>query len=77
MDYLARLFEEPEAPLYWFTGAQIAQGLTYLVSTSASGENGWPYATEVPIAKRIACWIRSSLYSPSSSCPDALRTFPI
>ena len=24
--YLTCLFEEPEAPLYWFTDAQIAQG---------------------------------------------------
>jgi hypothetical protein len=53
--YLTRLFEEPEAPLYWFTDAQIAQGLTYLVSTSASGDNGWLYATEVPITNRIRC----------------------
>ena len=53
--YLTRLFEDPEAPLYWFTDAQIAQGLTYLVSTSASGDNGWLCATEVPIAERIRC----------------------
>ena len=53
--YLTRLFEEPEAPLYWFTDAQIAQGLTYLVSTSASGDNGWLYASEVPITERIRC----------------------
>jgi hypothetical protein len=53
--HLTRLFEEPVEPLYWFTDAQIAQGLTYLVSTSASGDNGWLYAFEVPIADRIRC----------------------
>jgi len=53
--YLARLFEEPEPPLFWFTDAQIAQGLTYLVSTSATGDKCWLYAPEVPIAERIRC----------------------
>ena len=53
--YLTRLFEEPEPPLYWFTDAQIAQGLTYLVSTSATGDKCWLYAPEVPIAERIRC----------------------
>src|SRR4051812_605767 len=53
--YLTRLFEGPEEPLYWFTDAQIAQGLTYLVSTSASGDNGWLYSTDVPVADRIHC----------------------
>jgi hypothetical protein len=53
--YLTRLFEEPKEPLYWFTDAQIAQGLTYLVSTSASGDNGWLYSIEVPITNRIRC----------------------
>jgi hypothetical protein len=53
--YLTRLFEGPEEPLYWFTDAQIAQGLMYLVSTSASGDNGWLYSTDVPIAERGRC----------------------
>ncbi len=38
VDYLTRLFEEPDQHLEWFTDAQIARGLTYLVSTSVSGE---------------------------------------
>ena len=53
--YLTHLFEEPEPPLYWFTDAQIAQGLTYLVSTSATGDKCWLYAPEVPITERIRC----------------------
>ena len=32
--------------------SQIAQGLTYLVSTSATGDNGWLYSTVAPIAER-------------------------
>jgi hypothetical protein len=55
VDYLARLFEEPDRHLEWFTDAQIAQGLTYLVSTSASGDNGWLYSTEAPTADRLHC----------------------
>ena len=53
--YFNRLFEEPEEPLRWFTDAQIAQGLTYLVSTSASGDNGWLYSTDVPLEERVRC----------------------
>ena len=55
IDYLTRLFAQPEAALEWFADSQIAQGLTYLLGTSASGDNGWFYATSVPIAKRVAC----------------------
>jgi hypothetical protein len=55
VDYLTRLFEEPDQHLEWFTDAQIAQGLTYLVSTSASGDNGWLYTREVPTADRLHC----------------------
>jgi hypothetical protein len=53
--YLTRLFEEPEQPLQWFTDAQIAQGLTYLVSTSASGDNRWLCSRDVPTNERIRC----------------------
>jgi hypothetical protein len=38
--YLTRLFEDPAQSLYWFSDDQNAQGLTYLVGTSASGDNG-------------------------------------
>ncbi len=55
MAYLTRLFEHPEPALHWYSDRQIAQGLTYLVSTSASGDNGWLYSTEVPIADRVRC----------------------
>lgn len=53
--YLTQLFECPEPVLQAFADRQIAQGLTYLVSTSASGDNGWLYSTEVPIEDRIRC----------------------
>jgi len=53
--YLTRLFEHPEPAPRWYSDSQIAQGLTYLVSTSASGDNGWIYSTEVPIAHRVRC----------------------
>jgi len=53
--YLTRLFEHPDPALRWFSDSQIAQGLTYLVSTSASGDNGWLYSTEVPIKDRVRC----------------------
>jgi hypothetical protein len=55
VDYLARLFERPDEHLRWFSDAQIAQGLTYLVSTSASGDSGWLYSTDVATANRLAC----------------------
>ena len=53
--YLTRLFEHPEPALRWYSDSQIAQGLTYLVSTSASGDNGWFYSTDVPIKDRVRC----------------------
>jgi hypothetical protein len=53
--YLTRLFEAPEPALRWFSDGQIAQGLTYLVDTSASGDNGWLSATSVPIEHRLRC----------------------
>jgi len=53
--YLTQLFEQPEPPLRWYSDSQIAQGLTYLVSTSATGDSGWLYSTDVPIADRVRC----------------------
>jgi hypothetical protein len=53
--YLTRLFDRPEPALHWYSDSQIAQGLTYLVSTSASGDNGWLYSTDVAIADRVRC----------------------
>ena len=50
---LTRLFEDPVPALEWFSDRQIAQGLTYLVNTMASGDNGWFYAPEVPLAARL------------------------
>lgn len=51
--YLRRLFENPEPALEAFADRQIAQGLTYLVNTMASGDSGWFYSTEVPVTERI------------------------
>jgi hypothetical protein len=53
--YLTRLFEDREGSLHWFSDDQIAQGLTYLVGTSASGDNGWLSAIEVPVEARVRC----------------------
>ena len=53
--YLTRLFEDSERTLCWFPDDQIAQGLTYLVGTSASGDNGWLSAMEVPVEARVRC----------------------
>ena len=53
--YLTRLFEDPEWTLCWFSDDQIAQGLTYLIGTSASGDNGWLSAMEVPVEARVRC----------------------
>ena len=55
VDYLTRLFEYPEDALHYFSDAQIAQGLTYLVSTSASGDSGWLYSRDVLADHRVRC----------------------
>jgi hypothetical protein len=53
--YLTRLYEDPEPALRWFSDNQIAQGLTYLLDMSASGDKGWFSSTEVPIESRVRC----------------------
>jgi hypothetical protein len=53
--YLTRLFEDPEIALQGFADSQIAQGLTYLVNTSASGDERWLCSTDVPIKDRVRC----------------------
>lgn len=55
VDYLTRLFADSVAVLEWFSDAQIAQGLTYLMNTSASGDSGWLYNRAVPAAARQGC----------------------
>ena len=55
VDYLTRLFADPLPALQWFSDAQIAQGLTYLVNTSASGDSGWLYSRDVPATERQRC----------------------
>jgi hypothetical protein len=51
--YMTRLLRNPEEVLATFSDAQIAQGLTYLVSTSAAGERGWFYDRTIPARARI------------------------
>src|SRR4051812_30460080 len=51
--HLIRLFENPEPALEGFADCQIAQGLTYLVNTMASGDGGWFCSTEMPVKERI------------------------
>jgi hypothetical protein len=53
--YLTRLFENPEPALDGFADRQIAQGLTYLVNTMASGDSGWFYTAKVPVRDRVRC----------------------
>jgi len=55
VEYLTRLFAAPEQALEWFADSQIAQGLTYLVSTSASGDSRWLSTPSVPGAVRKRC----------------------
>ena len=50
-----RLFTTSQQSLAWFSDAQIALGFTYLLSTSASGDNGWFYSREVPTPARLEC----------------------
>ena len=73
--HLTRLFASPEASLAFFSDAQIAQGLTYLVGTSASGDNGWLYSRTVPTDARLACIeaiheLFARLFAPR--CPPVL-----
>lgn len=55
VSYLTRLFEDPEPALQGFANSQIAQGLTYLVNTNASGDNRWLCSTNVPTRDRVRC----------------------
>jgi hypothetical protein len=72
VDYLTRLFEGPEPALRWYSDSQIAQGLTYLVNTSATGDNGWFYSTGVAIEDRVRSK-RSLPCSRNFSCRAAPR----
>ena len=51
----ASLSHPPEPLIFEYSDSQIAQGLTYLVNNSASGDNGWFYATAAPIEDRVRC----------------------
>src|SRR6478609_11815273 len=53
VSHLTRLFEDPEPALQGFADIQIAQGLTYLVNTSATGDKRWICSTEVPLEDRL------------------------
>jgi len=55
VDHITRLFSDPQPPLKWFADSQIAQGLTYLFSISATGGKDWLSDPRVPVDKRLAC----------------------
>jgi hypothetical protein len=73
--HITRLFHDPVPPLQWFAEAQIAQGLTYLFSISATGGKDWLSDPTTPLKQRLAC-VRSilplfeRLFAPR--CSDAL-----
>ncbi|MDF3076102.1 MAG: hypothetical protein K0S54_3769, partial [Alphaproteobacteria bacterium] len=53
--HITRLFADPVPPLQWFADAQIAQGLTYLFSISATGGKDWLSDPGTPLEQRLAC----------------------
>jgi hypothetical protein len=53
--HIARLFADPVPPLQWFADAQIAQGLRYLFSISATGGKDWLSDPTTPFEQRLAC----------------------
>jgi hypothetical protein len=69
--YLTRLFEAAEPLIFAYSDSQIPQGLIYLVNTSASGDNGWFYATAAPIEDRVRC-VEAVALRNCSSCAVAL-----
>lgn len=60
--YLTRLFAEGPQHLRWFSDAQIAQGLTYLVDTSAVGAQPYVADPTVPAKARSALWDAVALF---------------
>src|SRR5437870_3597281 len=73
--YLSWLFAGPEAALSWFSDEQIAQGLTYLVGTSASGDNCWACSTEVAIEERINCIQAAFLFGAACGEPYNITAY--
>jgi hypothetical protein len=55
VNYLTRLFEDPEPALAYFADSQIAQGLYYLVDTGAGGDARVITQSVVPLAERLRC----------------------
>jgi hypothetical protein len=55
VDYLARLFENPEGLVDAFSDSQIAQGLQYLIDNGAGGYCRFLTDGSVPIESRAAC----------------------
>src|SRR6185369_10812511 len=51
--HLTRLFEDPNVVVERFADSQIAQGLTYLVDTMASGDDGRLADRSIPIGNRL------------------------
>lgn len=55
IEYFTKLFSTTEQSLADFSDAQIAQGLTYLLNTSASGDKGWFYSRSTALEGRLRC----------------------
>ncbi len=55
VDYLTRLFEDPEPALAYFADSQIAQGLHYLIDTGAGGTVLALTESVVPLPERLRC----------------------
>lgn len=55
VSYITRLLIDAPSALEWFSHDQIAQGFTYLMNTSASGDSGWFHAQTVPEDARRDC----------------------
>jgi hypothetical protein len=80
--YLTRLFENPEPLVDQFADSQIAQGLTYLVDVSATGDDGHLADSAVPLGDRIRL-VRATvvlfrrLFALRSASASAISTNPV
>jgi hypothetical protein len=72
VDYLARLFENPEGLVDAFSDSQIAQSLQYLIDNGAGGYCRFLTDGSVPLESRAAC-IEGVLHPVRAPVPAALR----
>ena len=54
--YLTRLFSDGPQAMQWFSDAQIAQGLTGLITTMAVGDQPWMRDPVTPADERARAW---------------------